>query len=120
MAHLRGDLEHAAQAGEELVHLARNANALNLLGSIRAARGEYDAARQALEESLALVPADAVVRTNLGEIELRSGNPTAAAERFSEALFVRPAFAPALDGLARAFEQLGEHRRASSIRALNE
>jgi spermidine synthase len=111
IAHLRGDLEHAATAGEELVRLARNANALNLLGSIRAARGEYDAARRALEESLALVPADAVIRTNLGEIELRSNNPAAAVERFSEALFVRPAFAPALDGLARSFEQLGERRR---------
>jgi tetratricopeptide (TPR) repeat protein len=117
IAHLRGELEHAAKIGEELVDLAPGANALNLLGSVHAARGDHDGARRALQASLALAPGDVVVRTNLGEIELRSGNPTAAAERFSEALFVRPAFAPAVDGLARAFEQLGEHRRAASIRA---
>jgi hypothetical protein len=40
------------------------------------------------------------------------------AERFSEALFAQPTFAPALEGLARAYEQLGHTRRASSLRAL--
>ena len=118
IAHLQGDLEHAASAGEQLVAVSRSANALNLLGSIRAARGEYDAAKRALDDSLALVPGDAVVRTNLGVLELRSANPAAAAERFSEALFLQPTLATALDGLAQALERLGQRRRAEAIRRL--
>jgi tetratricopeptide (TPR) repeat protein len=118
IAHLRGDLEHAAALGQQLVEINASANALNLLGSIRAAREEYDLARRALEGSLAIVPADVLVRSNLGVIELRSGNPSAAADRFAEALFLQPTLAPALDGLAQALEQLGDTGRASSIRRL--
>ncbi len=118
IAHLRGDTEQALSAVEQLLAINHNANALILLGSIRAAREEYDLARQALERSLELAPANVVVRMNLGMIALRSANPAAAVERFSEVLFMQPTSAPALDGLAQALEQLGETRRAASIRRL--
>jgi spermidine synthase len=118
IAHLKGDTEGAVSAGEELVKVNRNTNALNLLGSIRAAREEYELARQALQDSLEIEPDDVVVRMNLGLIELRASNPAAAAERFSEVLSEQPRLAPALDGLAQALDQLGDTRRAASIRRL--
>ena len=118
IAHLKGDTEGAVTAGEELVKVNRNTNALNLLGSIRAAREEYELARQALQDSLEIEPDDVVVRLNLGLIELRASNPAAAAERFSEVLSEQPRLAPALDGLAQALDQLGDTRRAASIRRL--
>ncbi|HEY6361838.1 MAG TPA: hypothetical protein VIX63_12075 [Vicinamibacterales bacterium] len=118
IAHLSGDQDNAVNAGEELVTLNRRPNALKLLGSIRAAREEFDLARQALEASLEIEPADVVVRMNLGVIELRASRPAAAVERFSEVLSAQPTLAPALDGLAQAYEQLGERRRADTVRRL--
>ena len=118
MAHLRGHLDEAARVGQQLVDGYPGVNAWNLLGSIRAARGEYDLAKRAFEASLARSPGDVLALVNLGTVELRAANPAAAAERFSEALFVQPTLMPALDGLAQALEQLGNARRAASIRAL--
>jgi spermidine synthase len=118
IAHLTGDTEGAVSAGEELLKVNRNPNALNLLGSIRAAREEYDLARQALEDSLAIEPTDVVVRMNLGLIELRASNPAAAVDRFSEVLSEQPRLVPALEGLAQALERLGNTRRAEAIRRL--
>jgi Flp pilus assembly protein TadD len=50
--------------------------------------------------------------------ELRSGNAQAAADRFSEALFLYPRLTPALNGLAQALDQLGKKDRAADVRAL--
>jgi predicted Zn-dependent protease len=118
IAHLRGDLARAANAGDELLKVSRNPNALNLVGSIRAARQEYDLARQALEASLAIEPTDVVGRLNLGVIELRAAQPAAAVDRFAEVLSLQPRLVPALEGLAQAYDQLGETRRAEAIRRL--
>jgi spermidine synthase len=117
VAHLRGSLDEAATLGQQLVDGYPSVNAWNLLGSIRAARSEFDLARRAFEASLALSPGDLLALVNLGTVELRAANPAAAAERFSEALFVRPTLAPALDGLAQALDQQGNTRRAASIRS---
>jgi predicted Zn-dependent protease len=106
--------------GQQLVDAYPSVNAWNLLGSIRAARGEYDLARRAFDASLARSPGDVLALVNVGVVELRAGNPAAAAERFSDALFVQPTLAPALDGLAQALEQQGNTRRAAAIRALME
>jgi hypothetical protein len=64
-----------------------------------------------------LPPLATMLLVNLGMTELRAANAPAAAERFSEALFLYPTLAPALDGLAKAFELQGQSRRAAAIRA---
>ena len=75
-------------------------------------------ARKAFEASLAIAPRDLAVLVNLGMTELRSGDAPAAAERFSQALFLYPTLAPALDGMAQALERQGQARRAAAVRAL--
>ncbi len=99
-AYLRADLERAVRFAEQLAAIDRRAQSLNLLGTIRAARGEHVLAREAFEASLAMVPRDAAVLTHLGTIALRTGDPAAAAERFRDALFVDPAARAAREGLA--------------------
>jgi len=89
-----------------------------LLGGAAAGAGEIDRARQAFEAALRLSPRDATALINLGTIELKSGHAQAAADRFSEALFLYPRLAPALDGLAQALDQLGKKDRAVDVRAL--
>ena len=116
LALLRGDFERAAQFGEEMVGVKRSADAYNLLGAARAELGQYDRARQAFEASLGIVRHDSAVLANLGKMELRSSNPSAAVERFSEALLLHPTLADAREGLAQAFEQLGDTERAAAIR----
>ena len=55
---------------------------------------------------------------NAGYTELKAGNAVVAEKRFSEALFVYPKLAPALDGLAQALEKQGKTTRAAAIRSL--
>jgi Tfp pilus assembly protein PilF len=56
---------------------------------------------------------------NLGFTELKAGRPDVAEKRFSEALFLSPTLAPALDGLAQSLEQQGNASRAATVRALH-
>ena len=122
LAYLRGNFAQAAQLAERLIAVKRGdadeARTLNMLGSAYAALDDRERARKAFQAALAIAPRDPAVLVNLGMTELRSANAPAAAERFSEALFLYPTLAPALDGLAQAFEQQGQTRRAASIRRL--
>jgi spermidine synthase len=102
IATLEGDLARADAAAEQLVGIEATAETLNLLGTVRAAREKYNAAREAFQRALRLSPRDAGVLVNLGLVELRIGNARTAADRFSEALFLQPRLAPALEGLAQA------------------
>lgn len=65
------------------------------------ARGEPERARAALEEALALVPANAKALVELGRLDLARGDERAARERFARAWSVPGAFPPALYELAR-------------------
>ena len=120
LAHMKGDFAHAASFGERLTSSAADeenaARNLNLLGIAYSSLGENDRARHAFEASLKIAPRAPAVLVNLGTTELRSSRPADAAERFSEALFLYPTLAPALDGLAQALEQQGQTRRATSVR----
>jgi spermidine synthase len=122
LAYLRGDFARAAQLAERLASVpsgdADTARTLNLLGSAYAALADHARARHAFEASLAIAPRDAAVLVNLGMTELRAGNPPAAAERFSQALFLHPTLAPALEGMAQSLERQGQARRAAAVRAL--
>jgi spermidine synthase len=122
LAYLRGDFAQAAQLAERLATVktgdADEARTLNMLGSAYAALGDRERARKAFEASLKIAPRDPAVLVNLGMIELRLANAPAAAERFSEALFLYPTLGPALEGLAQALEQQGQIRRATAVRAV--
>jgi spermidine synthase len=118
LAYLRGDFQEAAQLGEALAELDPvDAKVHNLLGSAYAALGQYDRARQALEASLQITPTDPGVLVNLGMVALRASDPVLASERFSEALFLSPTHAGALDGLAEAYDRQGNRDRAVEVRA---
>jgi Flp pilus assembly protein TadD len=122
LAYLRGDFARAAQLAERLASVrgseADTARTLNLLGSAYAALGDHERARRAFEASLAIAPRDPAVLVNLAMTELRSGNAPGAAERFSQALFLYPTLASALEGMAQALERQGQARRAAAVRAL--
>ena len=122
LADMRGAFAQAAAFGSRLTaggadveNAARN---FNLLGIAYANVGDHAAARSAFEASLRIAPRAPAVLMNLGSTELRSGHPSAAAKRFSEALFLYPTLKPALDGLAQALDQQGDGKRAAQIRAV--
>ena len=123
LAYLRGNFAQAAQLAERLTAVKRGdadeARTLNMLGSVYAASDDRERARKAFQASLEIAPRDS---RRSGESrydrKLRSANAPAAAERFSEALFLYERCAPALDGLAQALEQQGQTRRAAAIRAV--
>jgi Flp pilus assembly protein TadD len=122
LAHLRGEFAKAAAVGERLTSSGGDpenaARDLNLLGIAFDSLGDHDRARRAFEGSLRVAPRAPAVLMNLGLTELRAGRPDAAEHRFSEALFLYPKLAPALDGLAQALDAQGDTRRAAAIRAV--
>jgi spermidine synthase len=124
LAHLRGRFAQAAAFGERLTSTetpeesaARNSN---LLGLAYDGLGDHDRARQAFQASLRTAPRAPAVLMNLGFTELKAGRPEAAQKRFSQALFLSPTLAPALDGLAQALEQQGKTSRASAVRGVRQ
>src|SRR4030095_9143244 len=123
LARLRGRYAQAAAFGERLTsteapeeNAARNSN---LLGLAYDGLGEHDRARQAFQASLRTAPRAPAVLMNLGFTELKAGRADMAEKRFSEALFLSPTLAPALDGLAQALERQGKTSRASAVRGIN-
>jgi Tfp pilus assembly protein PilF len=122
LAHLRGRFAQAKAFGERLTsteapeeNAARNAN---LLGLAYDGLGDHDRARQAFQASLRIAPRAPAVLMNLGFTELKAGRPDVAEKRFSEALFLSPTLAPALDGLAQALDAQGKTKRASDVRGI--
>jgi len=122
LAHLRGEFAKAAAVGERLTSTAADpdnaARDFNLLGIAYDSLGDHDRARRAFDASLRIAPRAPAVLMNLGLTELRAGRPDAAGKRFSEALFLYPRLAPALDALAQALDAQGERKRAAEIRAV--
>jgi spermidine synthase len=120
LALLRGSYAQAVAFGERLAstdaseeHAARN---FNLLGLAFDGLGDHTRARQAFEASLRIAPRTPAVLLNLASTELKASRPDIAEKRFSEALFLSPTLAPALDGLARALEAQGKTARAAAVR----
>src|SRR6266850_2448970 len=121
LAHLRGEFAKAAAVGERLTSSGADpenaARDFNLLGIAYDSLGDHDRARRAFEASLSIAPRAPAVLMNLGLKELRAGRPDAAEKRFSEALFLYPTLAPALDALAQALQAQGNTKRAAALRA---
>lgn len=74
--------------------------------------GEYDAARELLEEGLALYPESAELRVSLGYAELAREEFVWARRRFAEALELEPDHEEGLVGMAEALLKFGERGRA--------
>lgn len=100
---LRSDFAEALSLARQAVALNPSYSAAqNLIGAIHANLGEHAAARQAFEAALRFDRRDSATYTNLGLLELTSGNRAIAAAYFAEALSLDPASVPAGRGLARA------------------
>jgi tetratricopeptide (TPR) repeat protein len=80
----------------------RHAKAINLLGVIRASRGDRQRAREAFMQSRAVNPRDPSVYVNLGKLSLEDGDKASAAEFFGEALTIDPTDQAAQQGLVDA------------------
>lgn len=74
--------------------------------------GEYDAARELLEEGLSLYPDSAELRVSLGFAELAREEFAWARRRFAEALALEPDHEEALVGMGEALLKFGERGRA--------
>lgn len=74
--------------------------------------GEYDAARELLEEGLALYPTSAELRVSLGYAELAREEYAWARKWFAEALTFEPDHEEALAGMGEVLLKFGERGRA--------
>jgi len=124
LAHLRGRFAQARAFGERLTstetseeNVARNSN---LLGLAYDGLDDHARARQMFEASLRTAPRAPAVLMNLGFTELKAGRPEIAEKRFSDALFLSPTLAPALEGLAQALEARGHTKRAAAVRSIRQ
>ena len=73
----------------------------NLLGAALATAGRREAARDAFLASLKVEPRDPSTYTNLGLLELETGNRTAGLQRLAEALLLDPNAGPAREAYDR-------------------
>jgi len=78
-----------------------HARAYNLLGAALATQGRREAARDAFLASLKAEPRDPSTYTNLGLLELETGNRDAGLQRLAEALLLDPTAAAAREAYAR-------------------
>lgn len=111
--HQRGDLAGAESCYRAILEVApNNADALHLLGLVKFANAEYDAADSALRKAIALAPQNAVYHFNLGNIQKRAGRLEDAIASYRHVLELNPADADALNNLAQTLLDVGDHRGA--------
>jgi len=72
---------------------------LRLLAHAHSMNGEYELARVALEKAADASPKDAIIRSELAEVLLRTGKPELAIEQIREVLAIAPDNASALETL---------------------
>jgi spermidine synthase len=99
---LRGRASEASEKARQVLRANPGyVKAHTLVGVACAAEGRLECARVAFETAINLNPRDPSSYVNLGSVSLDSGNPTAAASYFAEALVIDPRSTAARDGLAR-------------------
>jgi Flp pilus assembly protein TadD len=81
-----------------------------------ASTGRRGEARKALEAALERDARDASTYTNLGLLDLETGQPDRAVSRLGEALLLDPGSPRALGALAEALDRLGHANRATRVR----
>ena len=100
-----GREKESVQYFERALQVLPEARTYNDLGLALIRTQQYDAALRAINAAITLRPTDATQYANQGEIYLRIGNATAAAEAFRVALKIDPADPSALRGLQRIDQQ---------------
>lgn len=102
-AFLDGRPADAVARAQQAVALDRNyAPVYDLLGAAYTRLGQAAQAQEAFRTSLTFDAHDSTAYTNLGLLELASGNRAAAAKLFAEALWLAPQSHAAREGLAQA------------------
>jgi Flp pilus assembly protein TadD len=102
-AFLRGDAEQTVRLADEGIAIDRQyAPLYDLIGAAYTKLDQPAKAREAFLKSLEFDAHDSTAYTNLGLIELGSGNRAEASEYFSEALWLDPKSTTARQGLARS------------------
>lgn len=111
--HQRGDLAGAELCYRAILEITPNhADALHLLGLVKFANAEYDAADSAIQKAIALAPRHAVYHFNLGNTQKRLGRLEDAIASYRRAVELSPADADALNNLAQTLLEVGDHRGA--------
>lgn len=107
-AHRRGDLATAAACYERAIALnPRSADALHLLGSLRAQTGAPEEGRQLIERAIAVDAAKPLFWCNHGNALKLLGRPTDAIASFDHALALQPDHEDALYNKGNVLRSLG-------------
>ena len=114
-AYQSGDWNRAAQACEGVLRQnPSEANALLMLGAIRAQTGDTARAIPLLERARAIVPRDVNVLTNLGAAYRSAGRLSDAHAALDAAVAVDRRFAPAFFNLGNTLSDLGDRAGAKA------
>lgn len=82
-----------------LLRRPRDADAMHLLGLIKASQGEHDVAEGLLENVLSLISPNPALLHNLGKVKANLGKLDEAERAYLNALEIEPSFLPALNSL---------------------
>ncbi len=108
-----GDLARAERCCQAVLALdARNADALQLMGSIRWRSGDVDEGERLLRESLAIMPGQPHVLANLGDLLVSRQDPESAIGCYAESVRLAPDFAESWLKLGNAWGEKGENQAA--------
>ncbi len=112
-AHQAGDLDAAEKGYRSVLDRAPSqADALNLLGVIRAEKQDLDYAIELLEAAARRRPRDPVVLNNLGHAAERARQHDRAIDALERAVALKPDFAEAFGNLIQALRGAGQIKRA--------
>ncbi len=89
-----------------------NVDALHLYGLACHQQGDHNTAIEYIEKAVRLMPAQPVLRNNLGDALHRAGQLEAALEQLQKALELQPAYAGAHQNLGAVFSAMGEYEHA--------
>ncbi|MBV9851003.1 MAG: tetratricopeptide repeat protein [Armatimonadetes bacterium] len=113
--HQAGDLAGAEALYRRLLRRQpRHADALYLLGSLRAQRVDYAGALPFLERAAALAPAEARYFNNLGVALKETGRPDEARAAYERALALRPEYPEAFNNLGILCKDQGNLEEAAA------
>jgi tetratricopeptide (TPR) repeat protein len=102
---MSGKADKAIEEFKKLIALEPSARSYTFMGLSYRHLGRFDEAQKYFEEGLKLDPSNAACLFNLGFIEERQGNTTAAEQHFQQALQANPDFSDALLELANLRSQ---------------
>ncbi|MCA9305824.1 MAG: tetratricopeptide repeat protein [Phycisphaerales bacterium] len=119
-AHREGRLDEAERLyADVLATSPQNANAHNLLGTIRAQQGRFDEAVEMFRQATQAADGHAEFHRNLGHALRRAGRPVEAAASYERAAELMPDEPGLLFDLANAYRENGQTRMAiQSLRDL--